>query len=111
MANRLVDQTSAYLRQHAENPVDWWPWGDEAFELARSTDRPILLSVGYSSCHWCHVMAHESFEDPEVAARMNRHFINITYRDHPTHRRVIDEMIVPHLRTRSAVQFQHDVPT
>ena len=77
MANRLVDQTSPYLRQHAENPVDWWPWGDEAFELARSTDRPILLSVGYSSCHWCHVMAHESFEDPRVAAVINERFVPV----------------------------------
>jgi uncharacterized protein YyaL (SSP411 family) len=77
MANRLADQTSPYLRQHADNPVDWWPWSDEAFELARSTDRPVLLSVGYSSCHWCHVMAHESFEDPAVAALVNDWFVPI----------------------------------
>lgn len=77
MANRLADQTSPYLRQHADNPVDWFPWGDEAFELARSTDRPVLLSVGYSSCHWCHVMAHESFEDPAIAAVMNERFVNV----------------------------------
>ena len=75
--NRLAEETSPYLRQHADNPVDWYPWGDEAFERARAEDRPILLSVGYSSCHWCHVMAHESFEDPEVAAVMNRLFVNI----------------------------------
>ena len=75
--NRLADQTSPYLRQHADNPVDWYPWGDEAFERARAEDRPILLSVGYSSCHWCHVMAHESFEDPEIAAEMNRLFVNV----------------------------------
>ncbi|MFN8053368.1 MAG: thioredoxin domain-containing protein [Acidimicrobiales bacterium] len=73
--NRLADETSPYLRQHADNPVDWFPWGPEAFELARSTDRPVLLSVGYSACHWCHVMAHESFEDPEIAALMNRLFV------------------------------------
>ncbi len=77
MPNRLATQTSPYLQQHADNPVDWHPWGTEALELARSQDKPILLSVGYSACHWCHVMAHESFEDPEVAAEMNRHFVNI----------------------------------
>jgi hypothetical protein len=77
MANRLADQTSPYLRQHAENPVDWYPWGDEAFERARAEDKPVLLSVGYSSCHWCHVMAHESFEDPDTAEVMNRLFVNV----------------------------------
>jgi uncharacterized protein YyaL (SSP411 family) len=77
MANRLADQTSPYLRQHADNPVDWWPWCDEAFALARETDRPVLLSVGYSSCHWCHVMAHESFEDPTVAELVNEWFVPI----------------------------------
>ncbi|WAS93983.1 thioredoxin domain-containing protein [Nannocystis punicea] len=75
--NRLAQSKSPYLRQHAENPVDWYPWGDEALERARREDRPILLSVGYSACHWCHVMAHESFEDAETAALMNAHFINI----------------------------------
>ncbi len=75
--NRLADETSPYLRQHAENPVDWYPWGDEAFAAARAGDRPILLSVGYASCHWCHVMAHESFEDPEVASLMNDRFVNV----------------------------------
>lgn len=75
--NRLADATSPYLQQHADNPVDWHEWGPEAFELARSTDRPIFLSIGYAACHWCHVMAHESFEDPEVAAYMNAHFVNI----------------------------------
>ena len=77
MPNRLAGQTSPYLQQHAANPVDWHPWGDEALALARSTERPILLSVGYSACHWCHVMAHECFEDHETAALMNRHFVNI----------------------------------
>ena len=77
MPNRLASQTSPYLRQHAENPVEWQPWDEEALRLARSQDKPILLSIGYSACHWCHVMAHESFEDPEVAAQMNRHFVNI----------------------------------
>ena len=77
MPNRLSDQTSPYLQQHADNPVDWHPWGEEALALARREDRPILLSVGYSACHWCHVMAHESFEDPEVAEQMNRHFVSI----------------------------------
>ncbi len=75
--NRLAAETSPYLRQHAENPVDWYPWGDEAFAVARADDRPVLLSVGYSSCHWCHVMAHESFEDPAVAEVMNRLFVNV----------------------------------
>ena len=75
--NRLATETSPYLRQHADNPVDWYPWGPEAFAVARETDRPVLLSVGYSACHWCHVMAHESFEDPETAALMNRLFVNV----------------------------------
>ncbi|WP_434421209.1 thioredoxin domain-containing protein [Nannocystis pusilla] len=75
--NRLAQSKSPYLRQHAENPVDWYPWGDEALERARREDKPILLSVGYSACHWCHVMAHESFEDADTAALMNTHFINI----------------------------------
>src|SRR5438270_1455621 len=75
--NRLAQETSPYLRQHAENPVDWWPWCDEAFAEARQLDRPVLLSVGYSACHWCHVMAHESFEDDEVARAMNAGFVNI----------------------------------
>ena len=77
MPNRLADETSPYLRQHRDNPVDWYPWGDEAFTAARETDRPVLLSVGYSACHWCHVMAHESFEDDETAALMNRLFVNV----------------------------------
>ncbi len=75
--NRLADETSPYLRQHRDNPVEWHPWGAAAFEEARRTDRPVLLSVGYSACHWCHVMAHESFEDDEVAAVMNRLFVNV----------------------------------
>ncbi len=77
MPNRLADETSPYLRQHADNPVDWYPWGDEAFARAQAEDKPILLSVGYSACHWCHVMAHESFEDPETAAVMNELFVNV----------------------------------
>ena len=77
MPNRLAAETSPYLRQHADNPVDWHPWGPDALSLAREGNKPILLSIGYSACHWCHVMAHESFEDPEVAAEMNRHFVNI----------------------------------
>ncbi|MGZ8211462.1 MAG: thioredoxin domain-containing protein [Burkholderiales bacterium] len=77
MPNRLASETSPYLQQHADNPVDWYPWGEEALELARRQDKPILLSIGYSACHWCHVMAHESFEDRDVAAEMNRHFVNV----------------------------------
>jgi hypothetical protein len=75
--NRLAAETSPYLRQHRDNPVDWYPWGDDAFAAARERDRPVLLSVGYSSCHWCHVMAHESFEDDQVAALMNEMFVNV----------------------------------
>ena len=77
MSNRLARETSPYLRQHAENPVDWYPWGEEAFERARDEDKPVHLSLGYAACHWCHVMAHESFENPEVARLMNERFINI----------------------------------
>ncbi|AKJ29616.1 thioredoxin domain-containing protein [Caldimonas brevitalea] len=77
MPNRLAQETSPYLQQHAENPVEWYPWGDEALALARETGRPILLSIGYSACHWCHVMAHECFEDEGTAALMNRGFVNI----------------------------------
>ena len=75
--NHLANETSPYLLQHAHQPVEWYPWGPEALERARREDRPILLSIGYSACHWCHVMAHESFDDPEVAEVMNRHFVNI----------------------------------
>ncbi len=77
MANRLAAESSPYLLQHAGNPVDWYPWGDAAFERARSDDRPVLLSVGYSACHWCHVMAHELFENAEIAALMNTLFVSI----------------------------------
>ncbi len=70
--NRLQHETSPYLLQHAANPVDWYPWGDEAFERARAEAKPVLLSVGYSACHWCHVMAHESFENPETARLRSR---------------------------------------
>ena len=77
MPNRLSRETSPYLLQHAENPVDWYAWGDEALKRARDEDKPILLSVGYSACHWCHVMAHESFADPAVAEVMNRLFVNV----------------------------------
>jgi uncharacterized protein YyaL (SSP411 family) len=75
MPNRLAGESSPYLRQHADNPVDWYPWGPEALARARDEDRPLLVSIGYSACHWCHVMAHESFEDPATAALMNEHFV------------------------------------
>ena len=75
--NRLAQETSPYLLQHAHNPVDWYPWGEEAFERARREDKPLLVSIGYAACHWCHVMERESFESPEVAALMNEHFVNI----------------------------------
>ncbi len=77
MPNRLASETSPYLKQHENNPVDWFPWGEDAITKARSENKPILLSIGYSSCHWCHVMAHESFEDPEIARIMNERFVNI----------------------------------
>ena len=77
MSNRLAYETSPYLLQHADNPVNWFPWGSEAMELARTQARPIFLSIGYSACHWCHVMAHESFEDPAIARLLNEHFIPI----------------------------------
>jgi uncharacterized protein YyaL (SSP411 family) len=77
MPNRLADETSPYLRQHADNPVDWFPWGEEALRRARDEDKPILLSIGYSACHWCHVMAHESFEDVETARLMNERYVCI----------------------------------
>jgi uncharacterized protein YyaL (SSP411 family) len=77
VSNRLSAASSPYLLQHKDNPVDWYPWGDEALERSRQEQKPIFLSVGYSSCHWCHVMAHESFEDPDTAAFMNEHFVNI----------------------------------
>src|SRR5690606_22220510 len=75
--NRLQHETSPYLLQHKDNPVDWYAWGDEAFEQARREDKPVLLSVGYSACHWCHVMAHESFEHEPTAQMMNELFVNI----------------------------------
>src|SRR4029079_9717364 len=75
--NRLINESSPYLLQHAHNPVDWYPWGDEALAKAKQEDKPIFLSIGYAACHWCHVMAHESFENPEIARLMNERFINI----------------------------------
>ena len=75
--NRLIDETSPYLLQHAHTPVDWYPWGEEALGKAREERRLILLSIGYSSCHWCHVMERESFENEEIARFMNEHFVNI----------------------------------
>ncbi|MFN2269887.1 MAG: thioredoxin domain-containing protein [Anaerolineae bacterium] len=77
MSNRLAQETSPYLLQHADNPVDWYPWSEEALQKAKAEDRPIFLSIGYSACHWCHVMAHESFEDASAAAVMNAHFVNV----------------------------------
>ena len=75
--NRLADESSLYLRQHMHNPVDWYPWGPEALCAAREQDKPLLVSIGYSACHWCHVMERESFEDPETAAVMNELFVCI----------------------------------
>jgi hypothetical protein len=75
--NRLIHEKSPYLLQHADNPVDWYPWGTEAFDRAARENKPVFLSIGYSTCHWCHVMAHESFEDTGVAALLNKDFICI----------------------------------
>src|SRR5262249_64534 len=77
MSNRLAHESSLYLRQHADNPVDWYPWGPEALKRASELDRPIFLSIGYSACHWCHVMAHESFEDERIGKLLNEHFVCI----------------------------------
>src|SRR5436309_3218425 len=77
MPNRLATATSPYLLQHKDNPVDWWQWGEDGFAEARERGVPVLLSVGYAACHWCHVMAHESFEDPAAAAYVNKHFVPI----------------------------------
>ena len=77
MANRLALEQSPYLLQHKDNPVDWYPWGDAAFEKARREDKPIFLSIGYSTCHWCHVMEHESFENAALAGMLNEHFVSI----------------------------------
>ncbi|HAG44597.1 MAG TPA: thioredoxin domain-containing protein, partial [Clostridium sp.] len=76
-ANRLINEKSPYLLQHAHNPVDWYPWGEEAFEKARRENKPIFLSIGYSTCHWCHVMEGESFEDEEVAKVLNDNYVAI----------------------------------
>ena len=77
MANRLANELSPYLLQHADNPVDWYTWGDEAFERSRTEAKPIFLSIGYSTCHWCHVMAHESFENEDVASLLNQQFVSV----------------------------------
>jgi uncharacterized protein YyaL (SSP411 family) len=85
MPNRLAGEQSPYLLQHAHNPVDWYPWGDEAFERARAENKPVIVSIGYSACHWCHVMEHESFEDAGTAAYMNEHFVcvKVDREEHP----------------------------
>ena len=76
-SNRLIDEKSPYLIQHAGNPVNWYPWGEEAFDKARKEDKPVFLSIGYATCHWCHVMAHESFEDEEIALLLNKSYVTI----------------------------------
>ena len=90
MPNRLAHETSPYLLQHADNPVDWYPWGEEAFAKAREEDKPILLSIGYSACHWCHVMERESFENAETAKLMNEHFVQRQGRPRGAARRRLD---------------------
>ena len=77
MPNQLIHEQSPYLLQHAHNPVDWHPWGEAAFAQAKKENKPLIVSIGYSACHWCHVMEHESFEDAATAAYMNEHFINV----------------------------------
>lgn len=85
MANKLINEQSPYLLQHAHNPVNWYPWGDEAFEIAKEAHKPVIVSIGYAACHWCHVMEHESFEDEATAAYMNEHFvcIKVDREEHP----------------------------
>ena len=87
--NRLANEPSAYLRQHMDNPVDWYPWGEEALALAREQQKPLLLSIGYSACHWCHVMAHESFEDPELQERTR-----LPHIEHPDYPGRLDWLIL-----------------
>ena len=96
MPNRLAQATSPYLLQHAHQPVDWFPWGEEAFAKARAEDKPIFLSIGYAACHWCHVMAHESFEDPEIAALLNEHFVpvKVDREEHPDVDKVYMEAVM-----------------
>src|SRR3990172_266150 len=77
LMNKLISETSPYLLQHAHNPVEWYPWGEEALAKARAEDKPIFLSIGYAACHWCHVMAHESFENDRIAALMNEYYVNV----------------------------------
>ena len=77
LKNKLINETSPYLLQHSENPVNWYPWCNDAFEKARNEDKPIFLSIGYSTCHWCHVMAHESFEDEEIAKILNENLFQL----------------------------------
>ena len=77
MSNHLANEASPYLRDHAENPVDWYPWGEEALAKAKAEDKPIFLSIGYSACHWCHVMARESFSDPKIAEILNANYVSI----------------------------------
>jgi len=83
--NRLSGETSPYLLQHKDNPVHWQAWGPQVLAQAKAANTPILLSVGYAACHWCHVMAHESFENPDIAKLMNDHFINVLWRNCSTH--------------------------
>ena len=96
--NRLAKEKSPYLLQHAHNPVDWYPWGKEAFEKAKELDKPIFLSIGYATCHWCHAMERESFENPEIAELMNEAFINIKVdrEEHPE----VDNILTPLTRLK-----------
>jgi len=108
MPNRLINETSPYLLQHAHNPVEWYPWGDEALERARKEDKPILLSIGYSACHWCHVMAQECFENAAIAHIMNERFVcvKVDREERPD----IDHIYIPHTRRR-AIPWRHILPT
>ena len=99
MSNRLANSSSPYLLQHADNPVDWYEWDAEALEKSRQEDKPIFLSIGYAACHWCHVMAHESFEDAETAKIMNENFINIK----------VDREERPDIDGHAALAHQHRV--
>lgn len=111
MSNRLKNEKSPYLLQHGDNPVDWYPWGDEAFKKAADENKPVFLSIGYSTCHWCHVMAHESFEDEKVAELLNKNFISIKV--DREERPDIDAVYMSvcqalHRRRRMAVDNYHD---
>ena len=106
-ANRLVNSSSPYLRQHASNPVNWYEWNDESLSLARTLKRPIFLSIGYSTCHWCHVMARESFSDPDIAKILNENFVNIKV--DREERPDLDRQFMVSLEKRKLLAYSNDI--